>query len=86
MCPVGESPHEVHLKKVFHTTQAERMNLCWGKGRGVGEGVVREFGVDVYTLLHLRWITSKDLFTGNSAQDYAVAWMEGESGGERIHV
>ena len=35
-----------------------------------GEGIVREFGMDMYTLLYLKWITNKDLLysTGNSAQ------------------
>ena len=27
---------------------------------GWEEGIVREFGVDVYTLLYLKWITNKD--------------------------
>ena len=37
-----------------------------GKGRG---GIVREFGIDMYTLLYLKWITNKDLLysTENSA-------------------
>ena len=40
------------------------------RGEGCGEGIVTEFGVDVYTLLYLKWITNKDLLysTGNSAQ------------------
>ena len=45
----------------------------------------RQFGMDVYTLLYLKWITNKDLLysTGNSAQCYVAAWMErslGENG------
>ena len=41
----------------------------------IGEGIVREFGMDRYTLLYLKWITNKDLLysTGNSAQCYATA-------------
>ena len=43
--------------------------------RGEGEvgGIVREFGIDMSTLLYLKWITNKDLLysTGNSAQ-YSV--------------
>ena len=44
--------------------------------------------MDMDTLLHLKWITNKDLLysTGNSAQCYVAAWMGGESGGEWIHV
>ena len=51
---------------------------------GLGEGRVREFGMDMYTLLYLKWITNKDLLysTGSSAQCYVAAWMEGEFGGE----
>ena len=41
------------------------------------EGIVREFGMDMYTLLYLKWITNKDLLycIGNSAQCYVAAWM-----------
>ena len=40
------------------------------------------------TLLHLKWITNKDLLysTGNSAQCYVPAWMGEGFGGEWIHV
>ena len=35
----------------------------------MGGGIVREFGIDMYTLLYLKWITNKDLLygIGNSA-------------------
>ena len=51
-------------------------NGCWR------EGIVREFGMDMYTLLCLKWVTTKDLLysTGNSAQCYMAAWMGGEFG------
>ena len=44
--------------------------------------------MDMYTLLYLKWITSKVVLysTGNSAQCYVAAWMRGEFGGEWIHV
>ena len=47
-----------------------------------------EFGMDMYTLLYLKWITNRDLLycTGNSAQCYVAAWMGRESGGEWIHA
>ena len=50
-----------------------------------GEGLVREFGMDMNILLHLKRITNKDLLysTGNSAQRYVAAWMGGEIGRER---
>ena len=47
-----------------------------------------EFDISTYTLLYLKWIINKDLLysTGNSAQCYVAAWMEGEFGGEWMHV
>ena len=58
------------------------------QGHGLGEGIVREFGMDTYTWLYLKWITNKDLLysTGDSVQCYVAAWMGGEFGGEWIHV
>ena len=48
----------------------------------VGGGIVREFGMDMYTLPYIKWITNKDLLysTGNPAQCYVAAWMEGSMG------
>ena len=39
-----------------------------------GKGIVREFGIDMCTLLYLKWIANKDLLysTGNFAQYYAT--------------
>ena len=55
---------------------------------GGKERIVREFGMDMYILLYLKWISNKALLhsMGNSAQRYVAAWMGGEFGGERIHV
>ena len=57
-------------------------------GVRMGGEIIEEFGMDMYTLLCLKWIINKDLrySTGNLAQCYVAAWMRGESGGERIHV
>ena len=44
----------------------------------MGEGRVREFGMDVYTVLCLKWITNKDLPYGKgTAQRNVAAWMGG---------
>ena len=42
----------------------------------MGEGIVKEFGMDMYTLLYLKWLANKDLLygTGHSAECYVVAW------------
>ena len=47
------------------------------------ERAVRELGIDMHTLLSLKWLTNKDLLerTGKSAQRHVAAWMGGESGG-----
>ena len=41
-----------------------------GVGREWEDGIIREFGMDMYTLLYFEQITNKDLLysTGNSAQ------------------
>ena len=51
-------------------------------------GIVREFGIDTYLLLYLKYIINKILLysTGNFAQCYVATWMIGEFGGEGIHV
>ena len=38
------------------------------------EMIVRDLGIDMYTLLYLKWITNKDLLysTGNPAQYYVT--------------
>ena len=58
------------------------------QGEGWAEGMVREFGMDLYTLLCLKWIVNKDLLdsTWNSAQCYVVAWMGGEFTEEWVYV
>ena len=45
------------------------------KKHRMGEGIVRKFGIDMYTLLYLKWIINKDLpnSTWNSAQCYVTA-------------
>ena len=55
---------------------------CPGQ-EGWGEGIVREFGIDMYTLLYLKWITRKNLLysTWDSAQCYVEACMRREFGG-----
>ena len=47
----------------------KRTQSCWG------EGIVKNFGKVMYTLLYLKWITNKNLLysTCNSAQCYVPA-------------
>ena len=53
-----------------------------------GGRVVREFGINMDTLLYLKWIANKDLLygTGNSAQCCVAAWMGGVFGEDWIRV
>jgi len=62
--------------------------LMVAAGEGWVEGIVRDLGMDMHTLLYLKRITNKDLLytTGNFAQCYVAAWMEGEFGGEWIYA
>ena len=57
-------------------------------GGRMGEGTVRESGMDMDTRLYLIWRTSKDLLhsRGNSAPCQVAAGMGGELGVEGIHV
>ena len=74
------------------TKQKETLRLReWTKGfqgKGWGDGIVREFEMDMYTPLYLKWITNNNLLysTWSSAQCYVAAWMGAEFGGEWIHV
>lgn len=55
---------------------------------GWREGIVGEFGMDRYILLHLKRTTSKELLcsTANFVQCYGAAWMGDEFAEEWIHV
>ena len=57
-----------HLQNKFSSTREEKR----------GGGLVREFEVNFYTQLYLKWITNKDLpySTGNSAQWYTEPGWE----------
>ena len=48
-----------------------------------GGGIVRKFGMGLYTLLYFKWITNKDLLYSiwNSAQCIVAARMGREFGG-----
>ena len=52
----------------------------------MGEGIARESGMDMDTLLSLTWRSSNDLLdsTGKSAQYSVITlWLPGEKDGER---
>ena len=71
------------LTKQKETHRLRELSILW-PGEGWGKKIVREFGMDMYTLPYLKWIINKDLLysTWNSAQCYVTAWMGEEFGGE----
>ena len=60
---------------------SQKMNLP------VGEGMFKEFGKVIYTLLYSKWKIKKDLLysTWNSTQCYVPAWIGGGLVGKWIH-
>ena len=58
-----------NLQNRNRLTDLENESMAAG---GKDGGVVMEFGVDMYTLLYLKWVINKDRLysTGNSAQCY----------------
>ena len=75
------------IDKTETDSQTQRMNL-WLPGGKMRLRDGQEFGNDKYKLLYLKRTTNKvQLYsTGNSAQCYAAAGMNGEFGGKWIHV
>ena len=51
--------NELKFTKEKETHRLEK-GVTLPLGKGQGEGIVREFGMDRYTLLHLKQITNKD--------------------------
>ena len=54
----------------------------YGYQRGkVGGGINWETGIDIYTLLHIKWVTNKDLLysTGNYTQYFIITYVGKES-------
>ena len=72
----------IYLQNTNSLTDLEN-KLMVNSEEGCGDGMDGEFGMVMYTLLYLKWITNKVLqySTRNSAQCYVAAWM-GRSLGE----
>ena len=81
-----KKPHEL-IYKTKRLTDLEN-ELMVARGNKNGEGIARKFGMAMYTLLYLKWITNKDLLysTWNFAQCYVAVWMDGKFAGEWMHV
>ena len=62
--------------------------MAAGWGGRMGKGTSKEFGMDMYTLLYLNWITNEGLLdsTGNSGQRCVAVWTGEGRGGEWIRI
>ena len=65
------------LTKQKETHRLRERNYGCQVGEGWEEGIVREFGINMYTLLYLSWITKRDLLfnTRKLAHCYVPAWI-----------
>ena len=69
ICGIQEEMMRMNLQNRKRLTDLEN-KLMVARGEGRREGIVREFGMDMYTLLYLKWISNKGLLcsSGSSAQ------------------
>ena len=74
------------LLKIIYQRETHRLRKqIYG---GWVERIVMEFGMDMYTLLYLKWVTNKVLL-GTQGTPLNVKWQprwERSCGGEWIHV
>ena len=49
--------------------------VAGGEGEGWVEGIAREFGMNMYTLLYLKWTTNKECITQGTLLN--VIWQPG---------
>ena len=76
ICGIQKEMMQMNLQNRKRLTENKLMTA---KEEEWGEGIVREFGMDRYTLLYFKWVTNKDLLysTENSAPRYVPACMGG---------
>ena len=68
---------QMNLQNRRRRTDLEKqLNSCCGEAWG--KGMVREFGMDMYTLLYLKWITNKDSIAQGTL--LSVLWQHGWEG------
>ena len=66
---------------IYHKEIFKSIKQIVSKRIITGEGIVTEFGMDVYTLPYLQ---QTSCIAQGTAQCYMAAWMGGEFGGEGI--
>ena len=75
--------YEVVQSKIFLSAWVSiPRGLNLSSSQGPSQGIGMDFGKVRYTLLHLKWITNKDLLYSpwNSAQCCMLGWVEGSLG------
>ena len=88
MCDILYMQNLKRNELVYKTETDSENELMIVRREECGKGIVKEFGIDTYSLLYLKWINNKDLLysTGNYDQCYMEAWLGGEFGREGIHA
>ena len=76
ICEILEDMKQMNLQNRKRLTDLEN-KLMVARGEGRREGIVREFGMDMYTLLYLKWITNEDLL-------YSPGMLHGSMDGKGI--
>ena len=76
-----EKFHKSYCSCFIKSTQADLENELWllGVGGKVGGKIVKETGMDVYTLLYLKRMTNKDLLHTHGTL-LSIMWQPGEEG------
>ena len=75
------------IYKTETDSQTQKTNLWLPKGKG--EGINQEFGINIYTLLYIKYqIANKDLLysTGNYTQYFVIACKGKESENEYMYL
>ena len=88
MCNLKKNDANEFIYKNRNRLTGLENELMITKGEECGGDMVKEFGIDMYILLYLKWITKRDLLhsTGNSTQ-YSITTLLGkEFLKEEIHV
>ena len=65
---------QINLSTKLKQTHIHREQTCGCQGNGGGSGMDREFGVSIWILFHLKWITNEVLLyiTGNYIQSLEI--------------
>ena len=72
--------------KQKHTHTDFRIKFRVIKGKTSGGGINQEFGINMYTLLYLKYITTTYCITQETTQYSVITYMEKQSEKEWIYV